>query len=291
MERNAAHRESDEELSAKSGASGWLDIAKRTWRESNEDNLGLIASGIAFNSFLALIPLLTAVVLTYGLVASSYQVAEHITALAQALPEEAAAIISGQLENMVSTAGRGAGLGLLLSMAVALFGALRGATGIIIALNIVYDVDESRSTARQIGVALAIIIGLVLLFMLASVAISALNMLSDLLPDLGGALHSVLQIVFWVSAAAAACLVIALIYAHAPNREKVGWRRLLPGSLIATSIWVAATFSFSFYVSNFGNYNATYGAMGAVIIFLTWLYLSAYIVLLGAELNQVLECR
>ena len=272
-------------------ASGWWSVFKRTWSEAGEDNLSLIASGIAFNAFLALIPLLTAVVLSYGLFASASQVAEHIAALADALPEEAAAIIGDQLENMVQSSGTATGFGLLLSLGIALFGALRGATGIIMALNIVYGVGESRSFVRQTGTALAIIIGLVLLFFFASTAISVVNMLSTLLPGIGGALQSLLQIGFWVAAAAVTCLVVALIYAYAPNREEAEWRWLTPGSLIATVVWVVATLGFSFYVRNFGSYNATYGALGAVIIFLTWLYLSAYILMLGAELNQVLTRR
>ena len=272
-------------------ASGWWDVAKRTWTESGEDNLGLIASGIAFNVFLAVVPLLTAVVLGYGLVASPAQVAQHIATLAQVMPQDAAELIGNQLENMVDTAGTSTGLGLLATLSIALYGALRGASGIITALNIVYGVDESRGFLRQTGVALAITLSLVVLFFMASAAITMVNLLASLLPDLGGALREALQIAFWLAAAAVVSLVIAVIYAYAPNREEVEWRWLTPGSLVATIVWIAATFGFSFYVSNFGNYNATYGALGAVIVFLTWLYLSAYILLLGAELNQVLSRR
>lgn len=272
-------------------ASGWWDVAKRTWTESGEDNLGLVASGIAFNVFLAVVPLLTAVVLGYGLVASPAQVAQHIATLAQVMPEDAAELIGTQLENMVDTAGTSTGLGLLATLSVALYGAIRGATGVITALNIVYGVDESRGLLRQTGVALAITLSLVVLFFMASAAITIVNLLASLLPDLGGMLRQALQIAFWLAAAAVVSFVIAVIYAYAPNREEAEWRWLTPGSLVATIVWIAATFGFSFYVSNFGNYNATYGALGAVIVFLTWLYLSAYILLLGAELNQVLSRR
>lgn len=271
-----------------SGARNWWGIAKRTWFQGGQDNLGLIASGIAFNVFLALVPLLTAVVLTYGLVFSTGQVAEHVAALAQALPEDVAGIIGDQLQNMAQGAGTATGLGLMLSLAVAVFGALRGATGIIVAMNIVHSVDESRSTARQTGVAIAIIVGLVFLFGFASAAISVLNMLSNLLPDLGGAFQTMLRLGFWLCAAIAAFLVIALIYGYAPNRKRADWHHLAAGAFAATAVWIAATFAFSYYVRSFGDYNATYGALGAVIVFLTWLYVSAFILLLGAELNQVL---
>jgi membrane protein len=270
---------------------GWWDAARQTFREAGEENLGLIAAGIAFNAFLALIPLLTAVVLGYGLVASPDRVAEHITTLAAALPEEAAGMIGAQLENMVETAGAATGFGVIGALGIALFGALRGASGIIVALNMVYGVAEARPFLRQTAVALAITVGLVLVFLLASAAISVINLLEGLLPDFGGAGYAALQAGFWLTAAAGVSVVIALIYAYAPNRDERAWRWLTPGSIIATVVWIAATFGFSFYVGNFGNYNATYGALGAVIIFLTWLYLSAYILLVGAEVNQVLSRR
>ncbi len=271
--------------------SGWWDILKRSWSEAGEQNLGLIASGIAFNAFLAFVPMLTAVVLSYGLVAAPEQVARHIATLAETMPQQAADLIGGQLENMVETAGSSAGFGLLLALGIALYGAMRGASGIITALNIVFEVDESRSFLRQTGMALVITFGLILVFIIASVGISVLGFLEDLLPALGGAVHIVLQIAFWILAAAFVSVVIGLIYRYAPNRPETKWRWVTPGSAMATIVWVAATFAFAFYVRNFGSYNATYGALGAVIIFLTWLYLSAYILLLGAKLNQVLEQR
>jgi membrane protein len=270
-------------------AVGWWDIAKRTGSEAGEDNLSLVASGIAFNAFLAFVPLLTAIVLSYGLIAAPEQVAEHMAALTDMMPSDAASLIGGQLENIVKTAGSTAGLGLLLSLAIALYGAMRGASGIITGLNIVFNVDESRSFLKQTAMALAITFGLILVFILASLGISVLGFVEQLLPALGGMMHSVLQVGFWLIAAFAVSLVIAVIYRYAPNRPETEWRWLTPGSALATIVWIVATLAFSFYVRNFGSYNATYGALGAVIIFLTWLYLSGYILLLGAELNQVLE--
>lgn len=272
-------------------ASGWWNSLKRSWSEAGEDNLGLVASGIAFNAFLAFVPLLTAVVLSYGLIAAPEQVARHIAALTQMMPQEAANLIGNQLESIVESAGSSAGFGLLLTLAIALYGAMRGASGIITGLNIVFDVEESRSFVGKAAMALGITFGLIFVFILASVGISVLGFLQPLVPELGGATHTTLQIGFWLLAGIAVSIVIAAIYRYAPNRPETEWRWLTPGSALATIIWIAATFAFAFYVRNFGSYNATYGALGAVIIFLTWLYLSAYILLLGAELNRVLERR
>lgn len=272
-------------------AASWWPVIRATWTESSDDNLGLVASGIAFNGFLALIPLLTAVVLGYGLVASPEQVARHIAILAQPIPQDAARLIGRQLTSMVETAGAATGFGIVVTLAIAIYGAMRGATGIIVGLNIVYNVEESRSFVWQTVTALAITIGAVLLFVVASVAVSLVNSLHDLLPNLGGILRKALQIGFWVASAVAVSLVIAGIYAYAPNRPERRLQWLTPGSIVGTIVWVIATFAFSFYVKNFGNFNATYGTLGAVIVFLLWLYLSAYILLLGAELNQVVQTR
>lgn len=273
------------------GAQRWWNALKATWTESGEDNLSLVASGIAFNGFLALIPLLTAVVLGYGLVASPEQVAKHIEFLAKALPQDAANLIGAQLTSMVQTSGAATGFGLLGTLLIAVYGAMRGATGIIVGLNIVYNVEEARPILWKTLTALAITVGAILLFLVASVAISLVNNLEDLLPNLSGLTARLLQVGFWAAAASAVSLVIAAIYAYAPNRKQRRWRWLTPGAIGATIVWIIATLGFSFYVSNFGNYNAAYGALGAVIVFLTWLYLSAYILLFGAELNQMLQRR
>lgn len=273
------------------GLAGWGAAAKQTWEEAARDNLGLLAAGIAFNLFLAMVPLLTAVVLAYGLVASPAQVADHIAALARNLPPDATNLIAGQLESMVENAGTAAGFGLLASLAIAVYGALRGATGVITGLNVAYNVAEARPFARRMLVALAITGGAIAVLILASLGVSVLSLLETFLPARGALVPLLLQVAFWLFAAAAIGLILAAIYAWAPNRDNYAWRWVTPGSAFATLVWILATGAFSLYVSNFGNYNATYGALGAVVVFLTWLYLSAYILLLGAELNQVLARR
>lgn len=267
----------------------WKSVGKRVWTLSGKDHLSLVASGIAFNAFLAFIPFLTSVVLTYGLVAAPQQVAAHIGCLSEMLPEQAAEIVGGQLRNMVDTASSTTGFGVVLTLAISLYGALRGATGIISGLNIVFEIEESRSFLQQTGVAIAITLGLILAFFLASAGITVMSVLSAILPNVAGVVHDVLQIGFWVTAAAGVSVVISMIYRLAPNRGDLEWRWLTPGSVLATGVWLLATYAFGIYVQNFGNYQAVYGALGAIIVFLIWLYISAYILLLGAELNQVLQ--
>ena len=289
--REGKESPSNQEAAGPRQSSGrrWWTIAKATWAEGSKDNLGLIASGVAFYGFLAFVPTLTAVVLSYGFFAEPHQVAGHISALASIMPDEAAEIIGTQLRDMVATAKSEVGIGLFLALALALYGTMRGAGAIVTALNIVFEVEETRSFIWHTAVAIAVAVGMVGIFLVASIAISAFAVLKSALPELGGVLRVALQIGFWLLAAFAVRFAIATIYRFAPSRPPCPESWLKPGSAFATVGWIAATIGFAFYVRNFGSYNATYGALGAVVIFLTWLYLSAYIILLGAELNRILE--
>lgn len=270
-------------------ARSWWAVIKATWAEASHDNLGLIASGVAFYGFLAFVPMLTAVVLSYGFFAEPHQVARHISALANIMPEEAARIIGTQLSDMVATARSEVGIGLFLALGIALYGTMRGAGAIVTALNIVFEVEETRSFIWHTAVSVAVAVGMIGIFLIASIAISAFTLVQSILPDLGQAFRTALQISFWLAAAFAVRFAIATIYRFAPSRPPCPESWLKPGSAFATLGWIAATVGFAFYVRNFGSYNATYGALGAVVVLLTWLYISAYIILLGAELNRILE--
>jgi len=270
-------------------APGWWAVLKRTWAESSKDNVNLIAAGVAFYSFLAFVPLLAALVLTYGLVAEPASVVKHMQQLASVMPADAAKLIGEQLMSTVQSAGTQKGFGLLFAILLSIYGAMRGASSIVLALNIVYNVEEDRSFIRTTLLAVAITLGAMIALGAGVVAISAMGYLEHLLPFSSPAIHLLLKVVSWLAAAAAVSLLLAALYRYAPNRPNTKWRWLTPGSLIATALWIAATLGFGFYVSNFGNYNATYGSLGAVVVFLTWLYLTGYILLMGGELNSELE--
>jgi len=267
----------------------WKDVLVATWKEAGDDNLELISAGVAFYAFLAFVPLLTAFVLSYGLVADPASVVGHMQALTSVMPQNAAEIIGEQLLAMTEGGGTQKGLGLLVALAIALYGATKGATSVIAALNIAYDVSERRSFFGRMAMAFAMTAGAVVTLFLAILAISAMNFLEHLLPNLSGISEGLMKVLFWALAAGAVVLLLAVIYRYGPNRPDAAWRWITPGSAFATLAWLAATAGFGFYVSNFSDYNATYGSLGAVIVFLTWLYLTAYIVLLGAELNAELE--
>jgi membrane protein len=205
------------------------------------------------------------------------------------MPADAAKLIGEQLISISKTATSKQGFGLLLALLLSLYGAMRGATSIITALNIVYGVEEDRGFVKTTALAALITVGAVVALLLGMLAISVMGFIERLLPFSSPLVHTLLQILLWIVAAAGVSAVIALVYRYAPNRPKAKWAWLTPGSITATLLWIAATLGFGFYVTNFGSYNATYGSLGAVVVFLTWLYLTAYILLMGGELNSELE--
>ena len=191
--------------------------------------------------------------------------------------------------NVAKTSGDKKGLGLLLALALALFGARNGAGAIVTALNITYDEEEKRGFVRLNLLALAITLGAVVVAILVVVAIAALGYLEDLFPNAPAILLGAGKTLSYLLVALAGAAGAATLYRYAPNRDAAQWVWLTPGSLVAAILWLILTIGFGIYVSQFGNYNATYGSLGTVVVMLTWLYLSSYVLLLGAELNSELE--
>lgn len=267
----------------------WRETIARTWRESTEDNIGLVAAGVAFYGFLALVPLLAATVLLYGFFADPATVVEDMGALTAWLPDDVARLIGEQQMNVVQTSSEKKGAGLLAALAIALFGARNGASAIVTALNIAYEETERRGFLRLNVLALAITAAGVLVGMLALAAVAALGHLETLLPHWPGWLLGTTKIAAYLALLLAGAAGAATLYRYGPDRPKARWVWLTPGSIFAAATWLILTGAFGVYVANFGDYGATYGSLSAVMVLLTWLYLSSYVLLLGAELNSELE--
>jgi membrane protein len=268
---------------------GWRDILIRAWRESTADNVGMIAAGVAFYGFLALVPLLGAFILTYGLIADPRTVLANIQSLSRLLPSDAAKLIGEQLLQLTQQSAGKTGLGLVASLVLAIYGAMRGASAIVTALNVAYDEEERRGFIRRNLLALAITIGTVAVSVIGMLAVGALAGLETWMPGAPSALLFAIRLLFWIGAGLAASFALAALYRYGPDRDEPKWRWLTPGALLATAGWVLLTLGFGLYTSHFANYNATYGALGAVVVLLMWLYLSAYVIILGAEANAEME--
>ncbi|MFD1787395.1 YihY/virulence factor BrkB family protein [Sphingomonas floccifaciens] len=268
---------------------GWLAILKRTWAESGDDNIAIIAAGVAFYAFAAIVPLLAAVVLSYGLFAEAETVQRNVTSIFSVMPREAASIVSDQLLTVVDSSKGKQGLGLVLALVIALYGATKGASAIVTGLNVAYDTKETRSFIRTNILYFLIVLGGVGLVFLAMLAVALFAFLESLIPGAPTWLLLILRALGYVVLAGIVVTAAAVLFRVGPDLKQPRWIWLSPGSIGATVAWLVGTAGFGIYAANFGNYGATYGSLSAVIVLLTWLWLSAYVFLLGAELNAELE--
>lgn len=267
----------------------WRAVLKRVWDESWADNISLCAAGVAFYGFLSLVPAIGAVTLTYGLFASPDLLIDTIVAVAKRLPASAATIVNDQIVSLVRAPTSSKGLGLIGAMSIALYGATSGVDALMTAVAIAYDQEERRSFFKRTGIVIGLTIFTVLFTLVTLGAVSLLNLPNSLRP------RWPVELQWVVSIASAALLTIAgmfaagIFYRFGPDRQPARWQWLTPGALLSGLLWLAVTSAFAFYVGKINDYGATWGSLAGIVVLLTWLYLSAYALLIGAELNAELE--
>lgn len=269
-------------------ARGWWDVLKATAEEFSNDRVLLVAAGVTFYSLLALVPALAAFVAVYGLFFDPQDVARQVDMLGGLLPGSALEILREQATRIASQSGGTLGLASLVGFAVSLWSANAGMKAIIEALNVVYEAEEKRSFVTLNLQSLALTLGLLLVALLLIAAIAVVPAMLALLAP-APVVAALISIGRWLLMLAVVVTLLAVLYRYAPSREKPEWRWITWGGSLAAVTWIVLSILFSWYVSNFASYNETYGSLGAVIAFLTWLWLSTTVVLLGAELNAVIE--
>jgi membrane protein len=267
----------------------WKDIVARTYKRIWDDNVGLVAAGVAFYGFFALLSLLGLIVLSYGFAADPFTVIQHMSALTAVLPTDVAFIIGDQLMTAVQASQKTKGLGILLAFLVATYGGTNGSASVVTALNIAYEEKEKRSLLRFYLIAVAMTLGALVVALMALAATAALAYLQHLVPKAPGELVIAGKVLGYVVLALFAAGIASILYRFGPSREDARWKWITPGSTFAAVTWLLLTWAFGIYVSRFTNYHATYGSLGAVVALLTWMYLSAYAFIVGAELNSEIE--
>ena len=267
---------------------GWLDIAKRTLMEIKADQVPLLAAGVAFYALLSLFPAIIAGVSIYGLVADPQTVRDQLATLTQLLSPETAKLVGQQLIQVTSGAGGALGLATLIGIATALWSASSGMKALITGVNLAYDEAETRKFLKLRGLALLLTLGAMVLMGIALAAIVGYPPIADTLPTV---LRWLVAIIRFVILGGLLMVGLAVLYRYAANRDEPKWSWVSWGAGIATVLWVLATIGFALYANFFGNYNKTYGALAGVIILMFWLYLSAFVVLVGAELNTEMELQ
>ena len=266
----------------------WWQCLRRVWKALARDNLSIMAAGAAYYSMLSIFPAMSVLVLTYGLIADPITIEHHIDVLGGVLPAEALKLISDQLHALVTAPTARLGAGLVLSILFALWTATSASSAMMNALTIAYDGREKRGLLHFYGLAAAITVGLLLfavisLFLIAGVPVLAIEIpeptqWDDIVPYLRWPLLAVLVV-----------LGLGTLYRVAPSRKRPSWDFLRAGTIAASLLWLAGSVAFSFYASSFGSYDRTYGSLGAVVVLLVWLYVTAYVILAGAELNRAIS--
>jgi membrane protein len=266
----------------------WGRIFANVWAAIDRDHVSMMAASVAFYGLLSIFPGMSALISIYGLVADPAVIERQVAALSDVLPGEALKLLSDQLHSLVAAPSGKLGLGLLVSLAVALWSATSGMGTLMQALTIAYSGENTRGIAafylRAIALTITIgVFGVVSLFLIAVVPA-----VIDWLPIPAG-WRTVVALIRWPILAGLVFVALGLVYRFAPERQTPRWHWLSPGNVTAALLWLIGSAGFSFYVARFSSYDKTYGALGAVVVLLMWLYLSAYIVLAGAELNSAIE--
>lgn len=263
---------------------GWAQVLRRVKQQIGEDRVPLLAAGTAFYCMLALFPGMIAAVSIYGLAFDPSDLERHVRSLSGGLPQEARTLILDQFRSVVTGSGGGLTLALIGSVAVALWSASSGTQGLMSAVGAAYDEDENRSAVRLRLIALAATLALIVAFLLV---VALLTVLPSVFESFGAGW--VVTVLRWPLLAALALGGLAVIYRRAPDRPPPGFCWVSWGAAIATALWLIISGLFALYVANFGSFDKTYGSLGAVVIFLLWLWLSSFAILLGAEINAELE--
>jgi len=267
---------------------GWWEILLRVKTKLTKNHVSIVAAGVAFFGLLAVFPAITAVISIAGLVLDPATIETQLASLAEVLPQDAAEIIKNQAAKVVSGAGTELGLAALCGLLVSLYSASKGTKSLMEGMNIAYGETEERSFLVMNLVALALTLFLILGFVGAIVAVLAAPALIAAI-GLPQWVEALVTYGRWPMLAVFAIIGLAVIYRYGPSRRTPAWRWVSVGAVLATLVWLLGSAVFSFYVSNFGVYNETYGTLAGLIILLVWLWLSGFVVLLGTELNSEIE--
>lgn len=265
-----------------------LKMLIAAWKRASHDQIPLLAAGVAFYGFLALFPALIAGILVYGLVVSPQTVADQSAQLTDALPSDAASLVSGQMQAISSTAGGSLGFGLVIAVLLAVWSASGGIANLVTAINQAFGCEETRGFIKRKAIALGLTAGAIVFVIIMIGLVAVAPIVFDTVDDIA-AIRWLLEIARWILLVGAIAGALTVLYRVAPDREGIHTSR--PGVVAATAIFLIASLGFSLYVDNFGSYGKTYGALAGVVALLLWLWVSAYAVLFGAEIEAVLTSQ
>ncbi|MFC6587936.1 YihY/virulence factor BrkB family protein [Sulfitobacter pacificus] len=269
------------------GFRGYWDVFKSSIVQIGDSNLALISAGVAFFSMLSLFPALAALIAIAGLVADPAEVVVQLEDLRELMPAGVFDIIHQQVVSLVSASSDTLGWAGVVSLLLALWSARAGVGAMITGLNSVYA-QPNRNTARHYIRALLLTVALVGVGIVAVISLVVIPVLLAFFP-LGIIGTLLIDGLRWIVAVVVLFAGVGVLYRYGPNRKVARFRWLSVGAIVAVALWVVLSLAFSYYVTNFGNYNQVYGSIGAVVAMLIWLWITSFLVLYGASLNAQIE--
>ena len=267
---------------------GWRDIAWRVYAEINNDRLLAVAAGVVFYGLLALFPAITALVSSYALVADAATIGQHLAFAAALMPAGAFGIVEEQITRIGQSGGGQLSSAFLIGLALAIWSANAGMKAMIDALNVIYGETEKRSFIKLNLLSLAMTLGALALLLVAIGSVVVLPLVFAWL-GIDSWRGWAVALLRWPAIMIVITLALAVLYRYGPSRRQAKWRWLSVGAVVATLLWVAGSALFSWYLSNFADYNATYGSLGAGIGLMMWLWLTSIAILVGGEINAEIE--
>jgi membrane protein len=269
-------------------ALGWKDILFRVYNGISDNRILANAAGVTYYALLALFPGIAAVVSIYGLFADPNTIVSHIDTMAGFAPGGAIDIIRDQLTRLSAQGSTKLGVSFLIGLVISLWSANSGIKALFDSLNVVYEEEEKRSLIRLNAVTLSFTIATIAFLLIALACVIALPVMLNYLPA-SGVTGELLKLARWPVLLVLVAVGLTLIYRYGPSRTEPRWEWITWGSAFAAVAWLAASALFSWYAANFGSFNKTYGSLGAIIGFMTWMWVSIIVVLVGAKLNAEIE--
>ncbi len=269
-------------------ATGWKDILWRIYSEISDDRVMLIAAGVTYYLLLAMVPALSACVSIFGLFADSATIQQQIVTLSSVVPGGGMQIIGDQLTRLTQQDNATLGVTFVISLLLALWSANAGMKSLFEAMNVAYDESEDRGFVKLTLISLAFTVAATVAALLFLGVVIVVPIVLNTI-GLGQGTEWLIQIGSYVGMAILASLAIAALYRWGPSRASARWKWISPGVVLTMVLIVVVSVLFSWYVANFGSYNATYGSLGALIGFMTWIWISATILIIGGELNSEME--
>lgn len=267
---------------------GWGTALKKTGWMLFDYDVSMRCAGVAFYSLVSIFPTVAICVILLGMFADPGVINNWVKLLDTLVPEQVVAIVNNRLETLLAETGYNLSIGLMVSVAVALWSGSRAIGALLFALTHTHEVHESRGPVGSFVFSMILTVGSIVVMMLVLLGVAVLPALTATLP----VSEYAEKITLWIRWPVLLILVfgtLTILYRIGPYRRDASWRRVMPGAAIATALWLMVSFLFSAYVENFGSYDAMFGSLAGTVILLFWLYYSVLIVILGATFNAELE--